>query len=258
MTVAEGLLLFAVGAVSSGINAVAGGGTLISFPVLTLPTFSFQLPLNVANATNSVALWPGSLAGAFGFANVFEKTKPYFRQLIIPTVLGSICGSVLFILTDKKTFEFVVPFLILLAAILLLLQPKVKALVTRGGKKLKPNTAMFLQFLVAIYGGYFGAGMGIMMLAAFALYMDGTIHEINAVKSWLGLVINLVASLVFISRGGLINVPIGMTLAAGSIVGGFFAAKLSQKVKPDLLRTLIAIYGIGMSGYYLYKVFQPH
>jgi hypothetical protein len=239
-----------VGAVASGINAVAGGGSLVSFPTLT---FGLHLPTNIANATNSVSLWPGSLGGAFGFHNVFEKTKPYLRLLIIPTILGATAGAYLFTVTSPKVFDLVVPFLILLAAILLLVQPKVKALVTRGERVLHPRIGWFLQFIVAVYGGYFGAGMGIMMLAAFALYMDANIHEINAVKSWLGVVINLFASAVFVLKGGLIDWSIAAALGVGSIVGGFSAARFSQRIHPDTLRVMIAVYGVGMAAYYLYR-----
>lgn len=111
---------------------------------------------------------------------------------------------------------------------------------------------MIAQFLVSVYGGYFGAGMGIMMLAAFALYMEGTIHELNAVKSWLGLVINLVASILFVFKG-LIHVPAAVALSVGSVIGGFYAAKLSQRIQQDKLRTAIAVYGIGMAAFYLWK-----
>ncbi|AIE87993.1 sulfite exporter TauE/SafE family protein [Fimbriimonas ginsengisoli] len=241
------MILFVVGAVASGINAVAGGGTLLSFPVLQL---RIGLESRVANATNSVALWPGSLSGAFGFRNLISKTKHHLRILLLPTFAGSIVGAELLVHTDKSVFDRVVPWLILFAAVLLLLQPKVKALVLRGGRKAHPVAAMAGQFFVAIYGGYFGAGMGIMMLAAFALYMDGTIHELNAVKNWLGLVINFTCSWVFIFQH-LIEPMTAAVLALGSIVGGFAAARVSQKINPDKLRTAIAIYGIGMASFYL-------
>jgi uncharacterized membrane protein YfcA len=237
--------------VASGINAVAGGGTLLSFPVLQL---RIGLESRVANATNSVALWPGSLSGAFGFRNVLEKTQHHLKTLLAPTFLGSIAGAELLVHTDKSVFDRVIPWLILMAALLLLLQPKVKALVQRGNRTPHPFAAMILQFFVAVYGGYFGAGMGIMMLAAFALYMEGTIHELNAVKNWLGLVINFTCSWVFIFQG-LIEPKVAVILGLGSILGGFLAAKWSQKLNPDKLRTAIAVYGICMAAYYMYKAF---
>jgi len=242
--------LFVVGAVASGINAVAGGGSLVSFPTLMSV---IRLNSVVANATNSVALWPGSLTGALGFKDVLSKTVHHLKKLALPTVLGSASGAWLLKHTDAKIFDLVVPWLILLAAVLLLLQPKIKKFATRGtGKTLPASTGMVMQFFVAVYGGYFGAGMGIMMLAAFALYVDGNIHELNAVKNVLGLIINFTCSIVFVFQG-LVVPQAALPLAVGSLVGGFAAAKVSQKVDPDKLRSGIAIYGVAMAGYYLAK-----
>jgi hypothetical protein len=238
---------------ASAINAVAGGGSLITFPALTL---GFRIPSNIANATNSVALWPGSMAGAIGFWNLIPKTAKYFKLLVLPTVFGSIVGAELFVKTSTKLFDKVIPWLILLAALLLLFQPTVKNVVLKGGRTMSPYFGVLLQFFVSIYGGYFGAGMGIMMLAAFALYMEGTIHELNAVKSWLGLIINLAASVMFVFDR-LVDPYVACALTAGSIVGGFYAARFSQKVNPDKMRLVIAAYGIAAGLFFMYKAFRP-
>lgn len=240
-----------VGAVASAINAVAGGGTLISFPFLTV---GLRIESQIANATNSASLWPGSLAGAFGFWNLIGKTGHYFRTLFVPTLLGSLAGAWLLIVTSQRTFDVVIPFLILVASTLLALQPRVKAFVLRGKPAMHPAFGMILQFFVAVYGGYFGAGMGIMMLAAFALYMEGNVHELNAVKTWLGLIINLVASLVFLSKGWILLVPF-LALTAGAIVGGFLSAKMSQKVDSEKMRIAIAAYGFLTAAYFAYRAF---
>jgi uncharacterized membrane protein YfcA len=259
LTITETLVVLFAGGIGSAINSVAGGGTLLTFPALTLP-IGAGLPTNVANATNAIGLWPGSLGGAIGFSSLLKKTRHHLSTLIWPTIIGSVAGAELFVWTPKRTFDFVVPVLILLASGLLLLQPKIKKWVLGEHKTLHPGLGILLQFLVAVYGGYFGAGMGIMMLAAFALYMDGTIHEINAVKSLLGVAINLVASLVFIahsllgqSERMLVDFPVGAALAVGSIIGGFYSAKLSQKVDSDKLRVAIAAYGLLAAGYYALK-----
>lgn len=246
MTPGHAALLVVVGALASGINAVAGGGSLLSFPTLRIV---IGLESTVANATNSVALWPGSLSGAFGFKDAIARTKRHLRTLMAPTIVGSACGAELLVHTDAKTFDRIVPWLILLAAGLLLFQPKIKGWVMRGGRTPHAWAGIVMQFLVSLYGGYFGAGMGIMMLAAFAFYMEGTIHELNAVKNWLGLAINVVCSALFLVQG-LIDLPTGAWLALGSIVGGFYAAKLSQRVNPDKMRLVIAVYGVGMAVYY--------
>jgi uncharacterized membrane protein YfcA len=241
-------LLFVVGAVASGINSVAGGGTLISFPIL----IALGLPPKVANATNATGLWPGSIGGAFAFKDSLEPTKHYLKTLALPTLAGAIVGSTLLLLTPEKVFSFLVPLLILLAAIVLALQPKIKAWTQKPHVHLPEWTGAALQCVVAIYGGYFGAGMGIMMLAAYSLFMEGSLHEMNAVKTWLGFIINLVASLIFITQGLVLPVP-GLVLAAGSVIGGFIAAKASLKADTDKLRVAIACYGFLMTAYFVWK-----
>ncbi|MGV3614646.1 MAG: sulfite exporter TauE/SafE family protein [Fimbriimonas sp.] len=249
MTIGQAAILFGVGALASGINSVAGGGSLISFPTLT---FAMGMPTNVANATNSVALWPGSLGGALGFRNLLDKTKHHLWALFLPTLLGSGAGSILFVKTDVRIFDRIVPWLILLAAILLLLQPQVKKWALRGERTVPTSVGMVIQFFVALYGGYFGAGMGIMMLAAFAVFMEGTLHELNAVKNWLGVIINVAASAIFVFQGLVEPLP-ALALGTGGVVGGFAAGHFSQRVNPDRLRMVIAVYGVAMAGYYMYR-----
>jgi uncharacterized membrane protein YfcA len=157
-------------------------------------------------------------------------------------------------------FDVLVPLLILLASLMLLGQGTIRKWVLGDHRTLHPAAGIIAQFFVAVYGGYFGAGMGIMMLAAFALYMDGTLHEINAIKAWLGVFINLIASAVFFIHSfigpnakPLLNPWIGLWLAIGSLVGGFYAAKLSQRVDPEKLRVVIAGYGLLAAAYYAAK-----
>jgi uncharacterized membrane protein YfcA len=247
----EAALLVVVGAVASGLNAVAGGGSLISFPTLM---FVIRIPSaeKLANATNSVGLWPGSLAGGIGFKNLLSKTQHYLKTLFLPTLLGSICGAFLLLATTNQLFKEVIPGLILLASLLLFFQPKVKQFVLGRQKKLPETYGWILQFLVSVYGGYFGAGMGIMMLAAFALYMEGTIHELNAVKNWLGLIINFAASVVFIAKGMVVLWP-ALWIVIGSLIGGFVAARVSQRFNPEKLRIAIALYGFAMTAFFVYR-----
>lgn len=248
------LVLFVIGAVASAINTVAGGGSLISFPTLTL---GFGIGEKVANATNSLGLWPGSLGGAIGYRNLYDKCKGHLRVLLLPTLIGTLGGAALLVMTGEKTFEIVVPFLLLFASVLLWVQPAVKRLVTERGKhgRVSAPVAFLLQLLVAVYGGYFGAGMGIMMLAVFSLFMDANVHEINAVKNWLGVLINAVASFVFLSQG-LVLPLVGLVMAAGSIVGGYFAGKWSQRFDPDKMRVVIACYGVVMAGVYAWQTWR--
>ncbi len=254
LTPASAAMLVGVGAVASGLNTVAGGGSLVSFPTLLLV---IRLPNaeKLANATNSVGLWPGSLAGGLGFRNLLPKTGHYFRSLFVPTLAGSVCGSVLLLQTSNALFRAVIPILILLASFLLLFQPRVKQFVLGHERKMPAAWGWVLQFLVSVYGGYFGAGMGIMMLAAFALYMDGNIHELNAVKNWLGVVINFTASLVFVWQRMVVIWP-ALCVVAGSLVGGFVSARISQRIDANKLRVAIAVYGFAMTAFFVYRALR--
>lgn len=243
--------MVAIGAIAAGINTVAGGGSLISFPFLTLGA---QIPSLEANATNSASLWPGSLAGALGFKDILHKTKRYFGVLALPTLAGSILGAWLLTISPTKTFDSVIPFLILLATVLLVVQPKIKALAKKHDRPTPVWVGILIQFFVSTYGGYFGAGMGLMMLGSFALYMEGNIHELNAVKNWLGLIINLVASIFLAIKGLVLWAPF-LALTAGSLVGGFYAAKYSQRFDAEKLRLVIAAYGFAMTIYFFWRAF---
>lgn len=244
------IVLVLAGAVASAINAVAGGGSLVSFPTLV----ALGIPPLPANATNAVALWPGSLAGALGYREEFAKTKSYFAVLVAPTLVGAILGSWLLVVTDQSTFQRLVPFLVLGATVLLALQPRVQqwAAKREGGRQ--KQWGIFLQFLVALYGGYFGAGMGIMILAAMSLYVKGTLHEMNALKNWLGLIINLAASVLLVTQGLVWLVP-GVCLMVGAMIGGYAGARLSLRVSSDRLRILIVVYGLAMSVWFFVRGF---
>lgn len=243
------LLIFVVaGAVASGINSVAGGGSLVSFPVLV----AMGVPSLPANATNSVALWPGSLAGALGFRNLLPKTGHHLRTLAIPTILGALLGAILLVNTGQRAFDLAVPVLILGATLLLAFQKRIKAWAGRTSLHIPVAGGMAIQFLVSVYGGYFGAGMGIMMLAAFSLFVDGNIHELNAVKTWLGLFINFAASVLLLQQGLVVLVP-ALALTVGSIAGGYWAAKTSQRVDSERLRVWIAAYGLVMSAVFIWR-----
>jgi uncharacterized membrane protein YfcA len=260
VTAASAAVAVLVGAVSSAINAVAGGGSLVSFPVLRL---GFGMPSVAANMTNTSSLWPGSLAGGLGYSNLLGKTIHHLRVLLLPTLFGSLLGAWLLTATSARLFDVLVPILILFAATLLAVQPRIKAWATRGHTGVPPVVGFFLQFLVSVYGGYFGAGMGIMMLAAFSLYVEGDIHEYNALKNWLGLLINFIATLVFLlpgkTVGGLAQPHIDWSIAApmivGSIIGGYAMARLSQRINSEKLRLIIAAYGFVAAGYFVYHLF---
>jgi uncharacterized protein len=242
--------LFCAGFLASSVNAVAGGGSLLSFPLL----IALGVPPLSANATNAVALWPGSLASAFGFWDQLTRTKKQLPYLVPPTLLGSLFGAWLLTHTPERLFHFVVPVLVLAATSLLGFQKKIRAFALGGKTKVPVSAGMFLQFLVAVYGGYFGAGMGIIMLAVFGLFVEGTLHEHNALKAWLGVAINLVASMFFLREGLLWLVP-GISMMAGAMAGGYFSARLSQRVNPDQLRKGVVALGVLMTAWFFWSAF---
>jgi len=244
--------LFAAGFVASSINAVAGGGSLLSFPVLV----ALGVPPLPANATNSVALWPGSLSSAFGFLDQLERTRRYLWALVPPTVLGSLFGAWLLVHTPERLFAMVVPALILLATLLLAFQPQIRKRVLGGKLRVPTAVGAILQFLVSVYGGYFGAGMGIVMLAVFGLFIQGTLHELNALKAWLGVAINLVASFFFLGEGLLWMVP-GLAVMLGAILGGYLSARLSQRLDPEKLRKAVVALGALMTLWFARSIFLP-
>lgn len=243
-------LLAVVGAVASGINAVAGGGSLVSFPALV----AMGIPPLPANATNAVGLWPGSLGSALGFSNQFAATRGFMSKLLGPTIVGSVVGAMLLVTTPERAFNVVVPILILFATVLLAYQPRVKQWSESRKHESHPWLGASLQFLVSIYGGYFGAGMGIMMLAAYTLFMPGNIHELNAIKTWLGMLINLTATCIFLAQG-LVRFEPAAALIVGSVIGGYTAARWSQSAASDVLRRWIVAYGFLMVAWFLWRAF---
>ena len=244
------LLLFLAGCVASGLNAFAGGGSLVSFPMLV----GLGVAEQAANATNAVALWPGSLSSSLGFKKYWNDVKADILRFATPTFLGSMAGAVLLIVTPDTVFRAVVPALILAATLLLAFQKQLKKRRGGGERVVKLPAAMILQFAISVYGGYFGAGMGILMLALLGLIASGDIHRHNAIKNTLGLFINFTASVIFISKGLVLPIP-GAALMAGAIVGGYAAAHMSQKVAADALRKGIVIYGFVMTAWFAWRAF---
>lgn len=243
------VLLFFAGMAASAINAFAGGGTLVSFPVL----IGLGVQEQVANATNSMALWPGSLSSALGFRERFNATRHYYKTLIPATVAGATVGAWLMIVTPSSTFRVLVPILILTATVILALQPRIRAWMKGPHGHASPWTGAVLQLLISVYGGYFGAGMGIMMLAAMALFVEGDMHDMNALKNTLAVVINVVAMGWFLFKGLVLFIPC-VALMCGAVIGGYGAAKVSQKVPSESLRTGVVVYGLVMALWFFLRL----
>jgi uncharacterized membrane protein YfcA len=239
------------------VNAIAGGGTLLTFPALTT-----ALPRSVAeelaNGTSTLALLPGSAASAWGYRNELAACRRWLLLLAPPSLLGGGLGAVLVV---QESFRVLVPWLILTAAVLFLVQPLVARLVKRRTPAGPPSAAalgliVVAQFLVAVYGGYFGAGIGILMLSTLSFLGLKDIHEVNGLKSVLALCINGVAAGVFVARG-LVVWPFAVAMALAAIVGGYAGARLALKFKPALVRWVVIAIGFGLAAYYFYRQYAP-
>lgn len=243
--------LFVSGFVASSINAVAGGGSLVTFPLFV----ALGVPALSANATTAVALWPGSLASAVGYRDQQAAAKRNLPYLTPPTILGGLLGAWLLTHTPARLFNFVVPVLILLATSLLAFQSQIRTKVLGSKARLPLPLGILLQFLLSVYGGYFGAGMGIIMLALFGLFVEGTLHEHNALKNSLAVTVNIVASLFFL-QGGLLWIVPGMFCMAGAITGGYLSARLATRIDPLKLRRFIVALGCSMTVWFMFQAWK--
>ncbi|MCU0617716.1 MAG: sulfite exporter TauE/SafE family protein [Gemmatimonadaceae bacterium] len=254
----------AVSAVGAAINAVAGGGTLLTFPTLV----ALGVPPVSANATSTVALWPGSLSSMLGYRRELTGARAWAIRFAMPSIAGGIVGALLLMVTSDKRFATIVPWLVLGATGLFAAQKAVvRWLLSRAtsapparfdvnGHLLPPTTGLLLaQFCVAIYGGYFGAGAGIIMLAALGFMGLTNIHQMNGLKNWGGVCFNGVAALMFVFSG-LVIWPIAAAMAAGSILGGYATAGLAQRAPQAVIRGLVTVIGIASSVWLFIRMTQ--
>ena len=256
MTLNEAVGLACAAATGGAINAVAGGGTLVTFPALLL----FNTPPITANATSTLALLVGTSGGIYGYRQHLPAVKSWLWCFTPVSLLGGLLGSVLLTFTSNKTFARLVPFLILFATILFLAQGAFRRLAKLEEERAQAANqwalwgAIFFQFLVAVYGGYFGAGIGILMLASLGFIGLSHIHEMNTLKTILGSLINLVAALWFI-RAGLIHWPKAAVMTLGALVGYFLGSHFSQQIPQKQVRQIITLIGFVLSAVTFYQQF---
>lgn len=238
-------------AAAGAINAIAGGGTLLTFPALFAALGTSAGASVMANATSTVALVPGSLAAIWGYRRELAPVRRWVLLLAVPSLAGGFIGSAL-VIARPESFKMAVPWLILTAALLFAVQPLV-AHVTGIGR---PRTqiswrgvlgAVVLQFLIAIYGGYFGAGIGILMLAAYGMLGFSNIHQANAIKNLNALFINGIAAVLFIVKGLIDNWPITLLMAVGSVFGGYAGAGIARRIGQKNVRRLVILIGLTLA-----------
>lgn len=240
------LIAAAAAFLAGAINSVAGGGTLISFPTLVW----LGLPSITANATSTVAIWPGSLGSIWGFRRELGQTERRMRMLSISSLVGGGVGALLLRSTPAALFDRLVPFLILFATVLFTVQaPIQKRLRESGGKPraaIPLGWALILTLLVAIYGGYFGAGMSIMMLSALSLLGMTDILQMNALTSLFALCINGVAATLFIGMH-MVHWPYVLPMAVAAVIGGYGAAGAARRIGRTAVRRFVIVVGFSMS-----------
>jgi hypothetical protein len=252
-------LLFIVLATVAGsaVNSIAGGGTLLTFPALV----GLGVPAIVANATSTVALVPGTFSSLVGYQNELKGARAWAIRFAIPSVLGGITGALLLLVTSSEQFDAVVPWLVIGATVLFMLQrPVMRWLGSRAvgagapdddpALRPPPMSVLLFQFGVAVYGGYFGAGIGILMLAALGFMGFTNIHRMNGLKSWGGMCANVVAAATF-AMSDLVNWPIAGAMALAAIAGGYWGSRLAQRVPQERVRQAIVVIGFSAGGFLL-------
>lgn len=242
------LLLIAAAFAAGAINSVAGGGSFLTFPSLI---FSGVAPV-VANASNTVALVPGTLASVFAYRKDVQRSgEKNLKLWFAVSVIGGTLGALLLLVTSDKTFQRVAPWLLLFATVLFAFGNKV-SLAMRGKLHGSGWLMVLLMFPIAVYGGYFGGGIGIMFLAALRLYGMTDIHIMNGIKTILGGTLNALAAFIFIANGQIAWKPTLIMMGA-SIAGGYVGPMVARKVSPDSIRALVIAVGAVMTGYFFWK-----
>jgi uncharacterized membrane protein YfcA len=256
MTGLQTLALIASAAAAGMINAIAGGGTLLTFPTLLL----VGTPPIVANATSTLALVVGTAGSIFGFRQEIAKVKPWLVRFVPVSLAGGWLGSWLLTHTSDQFFARLVPFLILFATVLFLAQNAFRRFAKPNPGEAQPpragiGVAIVFQFGVAVYGGYFGAGIGILMLASLGFLGLADINEMNALKNVLGSLINLVAAVVFMMSGLIDWQKMGI-MTVGALAGYWIGAHYSRRLPQLAVRRLITGIGFAMSAVTFWKQFH--
>jgi uncharacterized membrane protein YfcA len=250
MEISQALLLLAAGLAAGTVNAVAGGGSLITFPAL----IAIGLPPVPANVSNSVAVCPGYLSSVVG-SRADLPPRRWLIPLLPTTILGTGAGCALLLLTPARAFELVVPFLVLGATAVLAFQTQLRRLVGHPRELSPRRRAVTLQAMVAlgsVYGGYFGAALGVMLVAGLALVLDETLARVSAVKNLISAVVGLTTVAVFAIFGP-VNWAAVAVLAPATVVGGYVGAKLVRRLRPAVLKAVIVIFGTAIGLLLLYR-----
>lgn len=242
MSLAEAVLIAVAGFLAGGVNAVAGGGSLISFPALV----AAGLPTLAANVTNTTAVWPGYLGSAAAYRSELRDQGDRLRALAITSVVGAGVGAAVLLVAPDAVFDAVVPFLVLAGSVLLALQPRIATAVlarTEAGGRGRSAQLHVAIFLAAVYGAYFGGGLGVILLAVLGIFLTDHLQRLNGLKAAISLLVNSVALAAFAVFG-----PVDWTavaiVAPASLIGGYVGGRLARRLSPDVLRSTIVVFGV--------------
>jgi hypothetical protein len=253
LTGAEYLLVSLAALAAGMINALAGGGTLITFPMLT----AVGVPAVSANVTNTVALSPGYLGATLAQAKDLRDQRKRMWLLLPASALGGIIGGILLLNTGERLFRNLVPYLIILASTLLAVQDPVRAwLVRRAGEKgtavTSEKSAILPAALAAVYGGYFGAGLSVIVLAVLGLTLDDSLTRLNALKQAISFSVNITAAIFFVFSGKVVW-SAALVMAVGALLGGALGGRLAGRIKPATLRKVVVVIGYAVAIIYLIR-----
>ncbi len=251
MTYLHPVVLFLAAIFAGALNSVAGGGSFVSFPAL----LAVGVPAINANATNTIALWPGSLASAIAYRGELQPQRHIMITFGAASLVGGLLGALLLLRTPEATFLHLLPFLLLIATLLFTFGGRVTArLRQRSGHMVISPWVMVIglglvQLVIATYGGFFGAGIGIMMLACLTLMGMEHIHAMNALKTLLSVLINGVAVVAFVLARAIFW-PEAIVMIAGAILGGYGGARTAQRIDPLLVRRFVIAIGFSLTVYF--------
>ncbi|MDP9035126.1 MAG: sulfite exporter TauE/SafE family protein [Myxococcota bacterium] len=249
MSPATATLLFVSAVIGGAINSVAGGGTFIAFPALLFA----GVPAVPANATNTMALWPGALASAIAYRRELGESRRELFPLGLTSLVGGLLGSVLLLRTSDRRFSLLVPWLLLFAAFLFSSGTKI-ARRGSGGARAPLPIVVAIQLMISLYGGYFGGGIGIMMLATLSLLGMTDIHRMNALKTILATLVNGVAVIAFIVAGAIAWAPAAVMIGGG-VLGGYAGAAWARRVSPRLVRGFVLAVAWTMTAYFFVRTY---
>jgi len=244
MTPAEVAAIVGAGVAAGTINTIVGSGSLITFPTL----LAFGYPPVVANVSNTVGLVPGSISGTLGYRRELAGQRYRILRFGAVAVAGSLTGAVLLIALPATTFQRVVPFLILAACLLIAFQPRLSAEVERRRPRAESHSRLLDLgvYLTGVYGGYFGAAQGVILIALLAIFVADDLQRLNALKNMIATLVNAVAAMLFILVAP-VAWPVSLLLAVGSIVGGQLGAVLARRFSPLVLRGFIVVVGTAVA-----------